>query len=109
MEYLGVSSAMGVPQNGWFLVGKIQREMDDDWGYPYLWKMHTTQVDYEILAARQRTRTIRFWQIYPCTFNMTEHALSRNTYLSNNTRDNFRGILMIRQKRNRRFDAEKMD
>ena len=24
-----------VPKNGWFISGKIQMKMDDDWGYPH--------------------------------------------------------------------------
>ena len=28
---------MGVPQNGWFIMG-IPTKMDDDWGYPYFRK-----------------------------------------------------------------------
>ena len=34
-KHLGLSMAMGVPKNGWFLLGKIPSfEMDDDWGLP---------------------------------------------------------------------------
>ena len=33
---MGVSIAMGVPENGWMVYkGKSRLDMDDDWGYPY--------------------------------------------------------------------------
>ena len=36
---MGVSMAMGDPQDGWFiLIYSGHFRMDDDWGYPYLWK-----------------------------------------------------------------------
>ena len=43
----GVSIAMGVPKNGWFLLGKSLSKMDDDWGYPHLWEtpIHDHRID----------------------------------------------------------------
>ena len=33
---MGVSMAMGDPQNGWF-IRENSFKKDDDWGYPYSW------------------------------------------------------------------------
>ena len=32
---MSVSHKWEVPKNGWFISGKIQMKMDDDWGYPH--------------------------------------------------------------------------
>ena len=37
VEQMGLSMAMGIPQDGSF-IGKFLLKWDDDWGYPHLWK-----------------------------------------------------------------------
>ena len=37
--HIGGFHQWGYPKNGWFLLGTIPSfEMDDNWGYPHLWK-----------------------------------------------------------------------
>ena len=42
---MGVSTVMGVPENGWF-IREYATNMDDDWGYPYFRKpSHVNKMD----------------------------------------------------------------